>query len=118
MPVGYIYISTSDVSPAYLFGGTWERILQRFLLGADGGDTWSTGGVTGGSRTVTLENKHMPKYPEVWTPNGGYYGSSIGVKNSISPGTYWGFHSAYLGNGEEHENMPPYLAVYMWKRTA
>lgn len=36
-PVGSIYQSTVDVSPAYFIGGTWERIQGKFLLGASDG---------------------------------------------------------------------------------
>ena len=34
-PVGSIFISTENTSPASLFGGTWESIGGRFLLAAD-----------------------------------------------------------------------------------
>ena len=50
-PVGSIYISENSTSPATLFGGTWERVKDRFLLAA--GDTYSAGS-TGGSATHTL----------------------------------------------------------------
>lgn len=50
-PVGAIYISTSNVSPTTLFGGTWQQIQDTFLLAA--GTTYSAGN-TGGSATHTL----------------------------------------------------------------
>ena len=64
-PVGAIYLSVTEVDPSSLFGGTWERIVGRFLLGAD---TTYAAGSTGGSKA--------------------------------------------------NNDMPPYLAVFMWKRTA
>lgn len=64
-PVGAIYLSVTDVNPAALFGGTWERIGGRFLLGAD--RTYAAGS-TGGEAA--------------------------------------------------HDNMPPYLAVFMWQRVS
>jgi len=50
-PVGSIYMSVNSTSPATLFGGTWERIQDMFLLAA--GTSYSAGS-TGGSATVTL----------------------------------------------------------------
>lgn len=41
-PIGRVYISADDVSPAALFGGTWEKIVGKFLLGAGGGGTLLT----------------------------------------------------------------------------
>ena len=39
-PVGKVYITTDNVSPSALYGGTWERIEGRFLLGVSGGGAW------------------------------------------------------------------------------
>lgn len=56
-PIGSIYMSVSSTSPATLFGGTWERLKSRFLLGAeDTGDTTGDpyiGGATGGAASVS-----------------------------------------------------------------
>lgn len=50
-PVGSIYMSVNSTSPATLFGGTWQRIQDRFLIAA--GSTYKAGG-TGGEATHTL----------------------------------------------------------------
>lgn len=121
-------MSTSSVSPASLFGGTWEKIKDRFLL-ADG-DVYDAGD-TGGASTVTLTTNEMPYHD-----HGGYiYDQRIGTdayriaRNSngangsgnsglsVNPG--W-LNMGILGSGGggAHNNMPPYLVVYMWKRTA
>ena len=58
-PVGSIYMSVVDVSPSAFLGGTWERLKDRFLLGA--GDTY-TAGTTGGSATKTIAKENLPNY--------------------------------------------------------
>lgn len=49
-PVGAIYLSTSEVSPGTLFGGTWERLEDRMLIGA--GDAYKAA-TTGGSSKIS-----------------------------------------------------------------
>lgn len=123
-PVGSIYMSINSTSPATLFGGTWERIQGRFLLGAS--STYSAGS-TGGEASHTLTTSEMPShYHDEYLGNdggddsapSGYYGwPSIA---STSTKTWWapGSKTSRAGGGNAHNNMPPYLAVYIWKRTA
>lgn len=125
-PVGSIYMSVNSTSPATLFGGTWRAIRGKFLLGAYG-NTYKAG-TTGGEATHTLTANEMPKHAhymavgnaagnDIWTPQAGDYLVDVGgVSNDHK--TY----SAQLGmdntgGGAAHNNMPPYLAVYIWKRT-
>lgn len=58
-PVGSLYWSSSPTDPATLFGGTWTRIKDRFVLAA--GDTY-TNGATGGSATVKLTESNLPAH--------------------------------------------------------
>lgn len=58
-PVGAIYISTSNTSPSSIFGGTWEKIEDRFLLAS--GNTYDNG-ATGGEATHTLTENEMPNH--------------------------------------------------------
>jgi len=58
-PIGSIYITTNYVSPEILFGGTWELIKDKFLLGA--GDTYGAGS-TGGEATHILTIDEMPSH--------------------------------------------------------
>lgn len=123
-PIGSIYMSINGTSPATLFGGTWEAIQGKFLLGAYG-NTYKAGS-TGGEATHTLTVNEMPKHthsmysgnsgaPEAWEPDGGSY-----LVNSVTQDkhTWWAsLGMNYAGGGAEHNNMPPYLAVYIWKRT-
>lgn len=126
-PVGSVYISVNAVDPSLLFGGTWERLKDRFLLGA--GDIYAAG-ETGGEAKHALAEWEMPAHT-----HNGIYDETVGTQNlGIEWGNYAGTERGYgftfngtmqireaggdLGNAEPHNNMPPYLTVYMWKRTA
>ena len=137
-PVGAIYISTSSTSPAYLFGGTWEQLTDRFLLGA--GNAYGAGSA-GGESMHTLTREELPNYkigdlavmvPAVhgnWS-NGGIVACGLGdasrtkpgiadkSNNIIYSGIQYGWEIDSYGGGSAHNNMPPYLAVYMWKRVS
>nr|DAH11011.1 MAG TPA: baseplate wedge protein [Caudoviricetes sp.] len=116
-PVGAIYLSVTDVNPAALFGGTWERIGGRFLLGAD--STYAAGS-TGGEAVHTLTVGEMPKHNHQ-IDNLNASGSEtpfMTVQAQDKRGFGGNVQTMYAGGGKAHNNMPPYLAVYMWKRTA
>lgn len=123
-PVGSIYISVNSTSPQTLFGGTWKAIKGKFLLGQSSAHT---AGSTGGEETHTLTMGEMPEHTHPmysgnaggngeWTPDEGAY-----LVDSVTQTktTWWArLGMSYAGGGNAHNNMPPYLAVYMWKRTA
>lgn len=199
-PVGSIYMSVSNVSPASFLGGTWEQIQNRFLLAA--GSSYAAG-VTGGAAAHTLSAAEMPSHNHGfsatsayasndhthgfsattgtvsadhahtgYTSVGGAHTHNMRIRrdNSVGGGTdrignanghaevqttnmessgnhnhtvqTYGFsanhihgvsgttgginvshthgvsgNTAAAGGGVAHNNMPPYLAVYMWKRT-
>lgn len=132
-PVGSIYISVSNTSPASLFGGTWERLKDRFLLGA--GDSYSAGN-TGGETQHTLTDNELPIMEGsiaihgaengtiLWHPTGVFSVSPIQEVYRDIGGTRVDniksiTHINYKAGGDQpHNNMPPYLAVYMWKRVS
>lgn len=131
-PVGSVYISITTTNPKDLFGGTWEQIKDRFLLSA--GNMYSAGN-TGGSATHShslsrnaganfrkFANKFiqgettlagvMQKESEsnvYWITEGN---SDYSADTPEKPGV------SLYGNTDATTNLPPYLAVYMWKRTA
>lgn len=117
-PVGSIYLSVNSTNPSTLFGGTWVQLEDRFLLGA--GSTY-TAGSTGGSATHTLTLNEIPAHSHNYTamqktssyPQFFNSGNSEGgyIDNITSASTN-------SGGSQAHNNMPPYLVVYMWKRTA
>ena len=120
-PVGSIYMSVNNTSPATLFGGTWSALQDRFLLGA--GSTY-TAGDTGGAATHTLTTDEMPSHNHVVTRATTSYGS--GQQSAWRALSWSGTNHDYsdvvssesTGSGQAHNNLPPYLVVYMWKRTA
>lgn len=116
-PVGSIYMSVTNTNPQTLFGGTWEQLKDRFLLGA--GDTYDNGD-TGGAATVSLTAAQNG--PHTHSLSGNNIMVFTGSGNVGNPGTQLVGNSSITtgssGSGQAHNNMPPYLVVYMWKRTA
>jgi len=120
-----VYADSAAVVTA-IGGTTWVAFAAgKMLIGLDSSDTdFDTIEETGGSKTHTLTTSEMPAHNH---DNGSYdklvkvdgSGTTTGVDSSsaeinlLSGGT---IQSA--GGGAAHNNMPPYIAVYMWKRTA
>ena len=116
-PVGAIYLSVTDANPASLFGGTWERIGGRFLLGAD--STYAAGS-TGGESAYTLTVDEMPRHNhEIDNLNSSGNATQFMTVQAQEKKGYGGnVQTMYAGGDKANNNLPPYLAVYMWKRTA
>lgn len=183
-PVGSIYMSTTNTSPASFLGGEWESLKNKFLVGA--GDTYkvnATGGASSHAHTTgghTLTENEIPSHTHgeagkhthargSMNITGEWYNIDIGNNVSIWPGNFSGAlyasrtkdgydarsqysqpsklngigfdasknwsgetsekgahtHSSVGGDGSHSHgdtgsssSLPPYLAVYMWKRTA
>lgn len=122
-PVGSIYLNASvSTNPATLLGfGTWTAVgAGRMLLGKGGG---YSAGATGGEATHTLTEAEMPAHTHTFgggandfkqstqvSNGGGPFVPATGVANNAGSG-------GSAGSGAAHNNMPPYLVVYMWVRT-
>lgn len=124
-PIGSIYMSVNSTSPANLFGGTWERISETFLFAASSS---YPAGSTGGEFAHKLTQSELPNY-SLSVANGS---NVIRSKTGSSADAYvqtqssgWGIPNwesktvtvASGGSGAAHNNMPPYLSVWIWKRT-
>lgn len=138
-PVGSIYMSVNQANPELLFGGTWEKIEDRFLLAA--GSKYASGSV-GGEESHSLTIEEQPKLTGyIQFRQAGEFNildSFTNVNNCFEyidhGGNKWGNRMATEANNNDwnknalvtynnggknmaHNNMPPYLTVYMWKRT-
>lgn len=142
-PVGAVYISVNSTSPATLFGGTWEAISQgRCLMGVGkveanndnwcgttkAGDWTAYEGSMGGEVFHTLKVEEMPENIGTfrtlsWNSDNAATGAfsmteQLADRADTTGNLYGTAQYKLSGNGYAHNNMPPYLAVYMWKRTA
>ena len=141
-PVGSIYMSVNATSPSTLFGGTWARIgVGRTLISA-GGDTdavvdsnnytgrgtisniqasWFPAGQTGGETDHTLTTAEMPSHQHqlLVRNNSGSVTNTWCLSNEKGTARWQTDQGTRnTGNGNSHNIMQPYFAVYMWKRTA
>ena len=134
-PVGSIYISVSSTSPASLFGGTWSAFgAGRALVGINSSDTdFNSVRKTGGAKTHTLTLAEMPSHRHSENACGaaeqgsapvGYYvsgarqGTTSGYRAVGTEGTGGIIYTGYTGDGAAHNNLQPYITVYMWERVS
>lgn len=113
-PVDSIFLSFKNTNPKTYLGGDWIQLKDRFLIGA-GGDYAVN--ATGGEVTHTLTVDEMPAHTHTfkkrtWTSSGNCWREGVNAAETETGTT------SSTGGGAAHNNMPPYLAVYMWKRTA
>lgn len=127
-PVGSIYISESDTNPGDFIGGKWEKYANgRTLVGEGTSDKDFEVGETGGESTHTLTEAEMPAHSH--NTGVGHARCNIpgGMDNYFISG--WAYNTggfAYTydngistnvkGSNSSHNNLQPYITVYMWKR--
>lgn len=124
-PVGSLYISENPTSPAELYGGTWERVKGKFIMGAS--DTYPAGS-TGGSATHTQTINEIASHEHsysftvgnaiagsdfVYFRNGQF---STGSKDGDSYKSYYATTS--VGKSKPMNILNPYYSMYIWRRVA
>lgn len=117
-PVGSIYMSTVDTNPATLFSvGTWERWGKgKVPVGIDEEDAdFEEAELTGGEKEHTLTNDELPNNNVAEPFNTTGTGWALG--NGGTPQLY-STGNKVIGNNQAHNNMPPYITCYMWKRVS
>lgn len=121
-PIGSVYISLNNTDPSTLFGGEWSQLKDRFLLGV--GDTYKTVNKTGGESTHQLTISEIPSHDHEILPVGRKLYWDSGLTGMLTSNN-WGSeiqvstnntYTRKVGGDTAHNNMPPYLTVYMWSR--
>lgn len=135
-PVGSYFITEEDKNPNEILGlgggvTEWTKLTNRVLVGAGG--SYSVGS-EGGEATHVLSEAELPSLSgKLYMPVPGYHGNYCsGIVKSASrtdnppltpaPSlaesgtTQWGYEWKF-GSGQAHNNLQPYRAVYIWRRT-
>ena len=119
-PVGSIYTSMNNTSPATLFGGNWNQIIDRFLYCSNSSKT------TGGSKKITVDNlpSHNHEFCITYKTAVDTDGNPDGAADSGNNRGYWRYGTTFAESGGETYNagkgtdyMPPYITVFAWYRT-
>lgn len=147
-PVGSVYTDvTGNVNPNTQFGGTWVKIQNAFLYGSGSKSVGNTGGAETVTLTTEQMPSHSHGVGSI-NASGGFITGKIafdtGTDNSGSgvfnrtatnriagsgyeeTGGHFDFYfsrnrsgsTSSAGSGGAHNNMPPYIVVNIWKRTA
>ncbi len=138
-------MSVNSTSPAKLFGGTWVQLTGRFLIGVGPcgynstnywgsvgpQDVYMPAGETGGEAWHVLTVNEIPSHshqmpPWMWAVSAGWNNGTHNISGAVNGNAVpyndgkskQTQYSEAVGGGLKHNNLPPYLAVYMWKRTA
>lgn len=134
-PVGSYYFSAEATDPSILFGGEWLRIKDRFILAA--GDTY-TAGDEGGEAEVALSQAQLPNITGIIANVVTQTAGGVTCRGVFSPRAEGAGNKMLYGGGTEatttaektdevwmsfgenqpHNNMPPYIVAYCWRRIA
>lgn len=122
-PVGSVYETMeSSFDPNKKWGGTWERIKGRVLVGVDENDSdFNTAEKTGGEKTHTLVVSELPQHTHAnyakrtnITINNS--GNTHVMCHSSNSGATVGHNIGSTGEGVAHNNLQPYITCFIWKR--
>lgn len=140
--VGDYLFSESATHPSTSWPGTsWVQVQGQMILGADASHP---AGSTGGAEEVTLTEEQLPEISgSIYAGSGnagadGYgWGAFRDGTGAFSPrtvmqygqpapnqgaefpsGDAYAYMDLSIGGGQPHNNMPPYRAAYIWRRTA
>ena len=119
-PVGSYYWSQKNTSPEELFGGKWESISGRFLFSTDSNHSVDS---TGGEEMHRLTENEMPSHCHCYDR---FQWSNYSFESFTGSGRYLPYRTGgdftyssttdYKGGNQPHNNMPPYITAYCWRR--
>lgn len=116
-PVGSVYFSTINTSPASVIGGTWSQ-LTGGMLGLAGSEGVASAGSDGGSIKISIEQMPPHTHREHVAINAsglGNQGKAVSnTQNDYITSDDWSIQST--GGGQNF--IPAHSSVYAWKRTA
>ena len=121
-PVGSYYYSSNDINPSKLFGGKWEEIKDRFIIGAS--DKYKVNSLGGEeSHKLTIEEMPSHRHNTIDFEFRGMYlwGGNEYTKDGPAGGIGFRTHAfnvftSWSGGNNAHNNIPPYKAAYIWRR--
>jgi len=123
-PVGSIFTTVTNYANSAavvnaIGGTTWTAFgAGKVLVGLDSSDTdFDTAEETGGAKTHTLTTSEMPAHNHTYVRKGTVTGGSTSGGDVNSVGQFTD-NTSTTGGGAAHNNLQPYIVVYMWKRTA
>lgn len=121
-PIGSIKVTVTNENPANTLGGVWERWGNgRFPISVDeSDDELATAEQTGGEKEHTLTETEIPSHShnaELPVSSESTLGGKNGTNEMAIAGTVT-VSTESVGGGQAHNNMPPYITCYFWKRTA
>lgn len=120
-PVGFVYSSYTNTSPAGTFGGSWTSMTGRFPY-------YNAGTGTGGSNNTYLSSSQMPAHRHAQlAPHSNMVEQLRIVQSNAEGGKGWWIAAAsnssgtisYTesnGSGTAINNMPAYQTLYAWRR--
>jgi hypothetical protein len=123
-PIGSIKITVTADNPSATIGGTWERWGNgKFPVAVDeSNESFASAELTGGEYEHTLTVDELPEHSHIVTvpisgeayetKNNGNSSYSVAVSGSID------LQTDSIGGGLAHNNIPPYITCYFWKRIA
>jgi len=111
-PVGYVYMSSNNTSPANIYGGTWSPISGGRYMRAAG--AWGNGG----SNTITVDQMPAHSHDLYGWNNAEFASESSNHGEYITrlQGTDYARNTGVTGGGKPF--YPTYQNVWAWYRTA
>lgn len=119
-PIGSYYWSQNNTNPSTIFGGKWQQIRGRFLFAEDQNHA---AGSSGGEELHTLSIDEMPGHNHTFPNRTCVFGNIPDIQIQGGGGSKKLYENAgniantnNIGGGKPHNNMPPYIAAFCWRR--